>query len=157
MSSSKTVPPPFEAFNDVLARMMQAEVNEGGPPPATPCDTPVEVLSHIHMAEPKQSSPGVDDAMQFTKKEFEQTLTKQLEQIREELHALRMKGAAVNETVKAKWRETLAALEAKQRDAEEKLDAVTTSSGKAWEHLRDGAKHAWEELERAVQKARSEF
>jgi len=34
------LPLPAQAFNDVLATTTQAEVNEGGPPPVIPCDTP---------------------------------------------------------------------------------------------------------------------
>lgn len=51
----------------------------------------------------------------------------------------------------------MADLEAKQRTAREKFAAAATSTGEAWEQLRDGAQHAWEELEKAVRKARSEF
>lgn len=83
MSSSKTTPLPPEAFNDVLAKMMQA--------------------------------------------------------------------------AKAEWRETMADQWAKQKAAQEKLDAVTASSGRVWEHVRDGATYAREELEKSIQKARSEF
>lgn len=53
MSPSKPNPPSPPPINDVLAKMMQAEVNEGGPPPATPCDTPAEIIAHIHMADPE--------------------------------------------------------------------------------------------------------
>lgn len=68
-------------FDDVLARMMQAEVNEGGPPPATPCDTPVEVISQIHMADPENAPPGNEDTVQITKQECEKMLTEQLDRL----------------------------------------------------------------------------
>jgi len=50
--------------------MMQAEVNEGGLPPATPCDTPVEVISHIHVAAPGQSEAGTETTVQKARSEL---------------------------------------------------------------------------------------
>lgn len=45
------------AYNDVLARMIQAEENEGGPPPPEPCDTPHDAVPNrvgsIFTAEPE--------------------------------------------------------------------------------------------------------
>lgn len=75
--SAKPAPPPTQAFNDVLARMMQAEENEGGPPSATPCDTPVEVISQIRMPDPEKAPPGHDGTGQLTEQECESMLTEE--------------------------------------------------------------------------------
>lgn len=65
MSSSqpppKPSPQPTQAFDAELAKMMQAEVNEGGPPPATPCDTPVDVIPHAIPAEAASPATGTDE------------------------------------------------------------------------------------------------
>lgn len=95
--------------------------------------------------------------MPVTKQEFEQTLTEHLDRLRDEIRAARTKTATLTESARAKWGETVADLEAKQKAARAKLGEVTESTGEAWEHLRDGAKHAWEDLERAVKNAVKEF
>ena len=74
MSSFQPNPTATQAFNDVLSKMMQAEVNEGVPPLAAPCDTPVEVISHIHVAAHEQPAAGTGGAVQKARKEFEKTL-----------------------------------------------------------------------------------
>lgn len=157
MPSQKPKPQLTQAFDDMLARMMQAEVNEGGPPPATPRDTPVEVIAKIHMKDPVPSPAEIEDGVHTTKTEFVKKLNEQLEGLREEIHEMRRNRVALNEAALAKWCTAIADIEARQRVAREKLDTVTTFTGEAWEHLRDAAKHAWNELEQAVRKARSGF
>ena len=46
MSSSKTIPQLPQAFNDVLAKMRQADVRAGGLQRATSRDTSSEVVRH---------------------------------------------------------------------------------------------------------------
>ena len=157
MATSKPSPPATQASNDVLAKMMQAEVNEGGPPPATPCDTPVEVISRIHMKAPEQSVSGAEGTPQTCRKEFEKTATENLDRLRSEIRELQTRSVAIREATIAAWSATLADLEAKQKLAQEKLVELTKSTGEAWGQLRGGVKYAWEELERAIRIARSKF
>lgn len=93
----------------------------------------------------------------MTKKEFEETLTEHLDQLRDEIDALKSRRVTLTEAAKAKWQETIADLQGKQHAAREKLAEVAASSSEAWEHLRDGVKDAWNELRAAVRKARSDF
>lgn len=67
--STKPTPLPTQEENDVLARMMQAEENEGGPPPATPCDTPADAISQIHATRPEDVPPENEDTVQITKRD----------------------------------------------------------------------------------------
>ena len=128
-------------------------MNEGGPPPALPCDTAVTAMSRIPMADSKPLTPEVENPVQFTKKDFEQTLTENLDRLREEIHQFQAKSATLTEAAKAQWSRTMADLEAKQKVAREKLREVASSTGEAWEHVRDGARNAWNELEQAVKNA----
>lgn len=157
VSSSHPKQPPSQAFDDVLAKMMQAEVNEGGPPPPAPCDTPVEVISHIHMADPDRSAPEAADTLPITKQEFEQTLTKHLDRLRDEIREIQTRSVTLKEATIAKWGQAMDDLNAKQKVAREKFAELAKSTGDAWERLRHGTQHAWEELEQAVRKARSKF
>lgn len=155
--STKPNPLLTQAFNDVLAKMMQAEVSEGGPPPAASRDSSVEVLSQIHMTDPVDLPPSNEETVPITKQEFEKTLTEQLDRLRDEIHEMRTRSVTLSEATFNKWSETMADLEAKQKAAREMLGRITTSTGAAWEHLRDGGSVAWDELEKAVRKARTKF
>lgn len=133
---------PSQAFNDVLARMMQAEVNRRGPPPATPCDTPVEVISQIHMKDPAPSPSEAEDVVHTTKIEFARKLNEKCDRLRDDIREMQTKSVSLKETALAKWHTTIADIEAKQKLAREKIESATTFTGEAWEHLRDAAKHA---------------
>lgn len=157
MSNTKPTPLPTEAFNDVLARMMQAEVNEGGPPPATPCDTPVESPSRIHIADPATRLPEAKISVPISRQDFERTLTERLDRLRDQIHEMQTATVKLQQAAASKWYDAMADVEAKQEKAREQLAALTQASGAAWEGLRDGAKCAWDELDKAVRKARSTF
>jgi quercetin dioxygenase-like cupin family protein len=45
--------------NGDVAAMIAAEVNEGGPPSPTPCDTPVEVADHCSGKQPTRSEQSI--------------------------------------------------------------------------------------------------
>jgi len=66
MSTSKPTQLLSQAFDDVLAKMMQAKVDGGGPPPAATCDTPTEVASTIHMTALAQSTTHTGDGLDRT-------------------------------------------------------------------------------------------
>lgn len=150
-------PPLSEPSNDLLAKMMQAEVNEGGPPPAAPCDTPAEVVERIHLKTPDEQASAALELLRMTKEDSLATLTKHLERLRDEIQELRSKGAILQRTALAGWTEVLTTVETRQKAAWEKLAEMSTSSGKPWEDMRDSARNAWQDLEQAVQKARSQF
>lgn len=87
-----------------------------------------------------------------TKAEFEGMLKDELEKLEEEIRELKMKGEKLKDTARAEWNEKVAELDAKQKAARDKLDAVAKATGAAWEHLEEGARKALEELETAVRK-----
>jgi hypothetical protein len=103
-------------------------------------------------AEPSSGNEGPND-----KEGFERALNMQLERIDEEIREIQAQVANLKEAAKTQWSATLDELAAKRRAAEAKLDEIRTSTGEAWEHLREGAHKAKEELEQAVKKAANEF
>jgi hypothetical protein len=119
MATSASTQLPSQAFNDVLAKMMQAQVNEGGPPPALPGDTPVEEFSPVHRAEPEQSATGAKAAVHSAIHEFERKLNEKLEWLRHEIHEMRIQGASLVEAPKAEEHFTEADLEATPTSAHE--------------------------------------
>lgn len=157
MSNTKPTPVPTEAFNDVLARMMQAEVNEGGPPPATPCDTPVESPSRIQIVDSADALPEAKGSAPISRQDFELTLTERLDRLRDQIHEMQTASVKPRQAAASKRHDAMADLEAKQEQAREQLAALTQASGAAWEGLRDSAKCAWDELDKAIRQARSAF
>jgi response regulator of citrate/malate metabolism len=75
----------------------------------------------------------------------------------DEIGRLRVKGHALKDEAKTRWKEKMADLEAKQKVARDKLDEVRTSTAEAWEHVEKGAQAAWEDVRKAFQEAAQEF
>lgn len=92
-----------------------------------------------------------------SKEDFETRLKARLAEMDEEIGRLHEKGHALKDEAKARWKEKMADLEAKQKIASEKLDEVRKSTGEAWGHLEKGAQAAWEDVRKALQEAAKEF
>ena len=92
-----------------------------------------------------------------SKEDFETRLKAHLAEMDEEIGRLHEKGHALKDEAKARWKEKMADLEAKQKIASEKLDEVRTSTGEAWGHLEKGAQAAWEDVRKALQEAAKGF
>lgn len=90
------------------------------------------------------------------KRTFHDALEMRLERIEKEIMELRAKASTLSGKAKAKWDETVAALEAQAAAAKKRLEEVEAETIGTWEKLRDDASRAWDELEEAVKKAVSE-
>lgn len=112
-----------------------------------------------HTVRKVPAAPGDQERVDLpqTKEEFEGVLEAALAKLEEEIHELRVKTGALEKAARAEWDEKLAELDAKRKSARDKLDEIATSTGEAWEHLKEGATKAWEDLEAAVREARSGF
>ena len=115
-----------------------------------------QAVEHTARKVTPETVPG-GTTSQSVRETFERSLTTNLERLDEEIRELQSKVATLGEKAKAEWTEKMAALDAKRKAAEAKLDEIRNSTGEAWEHLRDGAKNAWDDLEQAVKQAAEEF
>jgi len=91
------------------------------------------------------------------KEDFETRLKASLADMDEEIERLREKGHALKDEAKTRWKEKMAALEAKQKVARDKLDEARKSTGEAWGHVEKGAQAAWDDVRKAFQEAAKEF
>ena len=91
------------------------------------------------------------------KEEFEMRLKASLAEMEKEIERLHEKGHALKDAAKARWKEKMADLEAKQKAARDKLDEVRKSTGEAWGHMEKGAQAAWDDVRKAFQDAAKEF
>ena len=91
------------------------------------------------------------------KEEFEMRLKASLAEMEKEIERLHEKGHALKDAAKARWKEKMADLEAKQKAARDKLDEVRKSTGEAWGHMEKGAQAAWDDVQKAFQDAAKEF
>jgi hypothetical protein len=91
------------------------------------------------------------------KEDFEMRLKASLAEMEKEIDRLHEKGHALKDEAKARWREKMADLEAKQQVARDKLVEVRKSTGEAWGHMEKGAQAAWEDVRKAFQEVAKEF
>lgn len=91
------------------------------------------------------------------KEEFEARLKAGLAEMEEDIERLHEKGHALKDEAKARWKEKMADLEAKQKAARDKLDEARKSTGEAWGHMEKGAQAAWDDVRKAFQDAAKEF
>ena len=91
------------------------------------------------------------------KEEFEMRLKASLAEMEKEIERLHEKGHALKDAAKARWKEKMADLEAKQKAARDKLDEVRKSTGEAWGHMEKGAQAAWDDVRKAFKDAAKEF
>lgn len=91
------------------------------------------------------------------KEDFEMRLKASLAEMEKEIERLHEKGHALKDEAKARWKEKMADLEAKQKAARDKLDEVRKSTGEAWGHMEKGAQAAWDDVRKAFQDAAKEF
>lgn len=91
------------------------------------------------------------------KEDFEMRLKASLAEMEKEIERLHEKGHALKDAAKARWKEKMADLEAKQQAARDKLDEVRKSTGEAWGHMEKGAQAAWDDVRKAFQDAAKEF
>jgi chromosome segregation ATPase len=91
------------------------------------------------------------------KEDFEMRLKASLAEMEKEIERLHEKGRALKDAAKARWKEKMADLEAKQQAARDKLDEVRKSTGEAWGHMEKGAQAAWDDVRKAFQDAAKEF
>jgi hypothetical protein len=92
-----------------------------------------------------------------SKADFEMRLKARLADMEAEIAKLHEKGLALKDEARTQWDQTMEKLQAKQKVAREKFDALGTSTGEAWGHLEKGAQSAWDDLREAVQEAAKEF
>lgn len=92
-----------------------------------------------------------------SKEDIETRLEASLAEMEEEIERLREKGIALKDEAKARWKEKMADLDAKQKVARDKLNEVRKSTGEAWGHLEKAAQSAWDDVRKAFQEAAKEF
>ena len=92
-----------------------------------------------------------------SKEDTETRLKAGLAEMEEEIERLRDKGHALKDEAKARWKEKMADLDAKQQVARDKLDELRKSAGEAWGHMEKGAQAAWDDVRKALQDAAKEF
>ncbi len=85
-----------------------------------------------------------------TKEEYIDRLAAELKEWSAQIDALTVKAETAAEDVKLKYHADIDALRVKQTEAAEKIKELQTSSGDAWESVKETAENVWHELRTGV-------
>ena len=92
-----------------------------------------------------------------TQDAYKQKMAAQLKEWSAQINLLEAKVANAAADIKVKRTEELKDLRARQRAASEKMKALGTASGEAWDHLALTADKIWEDLKAGIAEAQSKF
>jgi uncharacterized phage infection (PIP) family protein YhgE len=107
--------------------------------------------------EAKDASKGSLAYMRHQRDEYQKQIEAQLKEYDQKLDELEVKAGTVKQEAKALFNQKIEALREKQRAAHDKLDKLSTATGKAWEDLKSGTDAAMEDLAKAYHDAVSHF
>ena len=91
------------------------------------------------------------------KEAYEKKLQAHLDEWSAEINKLKAKADAAEADAQLEYYKEIEALEAKQKEANKKLDELKKSGDDAWEDLKAGMDNAWDSLSRSVKSAVSRF
>jgi hypothetical protein len=108
----------------------------------------------------KESKEAYQTAVEYSKQQKEEIVRQmqvKLDEYKQNIEKLKIKTELMGQGLKADFNHRLDELQAKQEAAQEKLSELKSSSGKAWDEVKEGLNQAMLDLERAYVDARSQF
>ena len=107
--------------------------------------------------EAKDASKGSSAYMRHQRDEYQKQIEAQLKEYDQKLDGLEVKARTVTQEAKALFNQEIEALRERQRAAHDKLDKLSTATGKAWEDLQSGTDAAMDDLAKAYHEALCHF
>ena len=108
----------------------------------------------------KESKEAYQTAVEYSKQQKEEIVRQmqaKLDEYKQNIEKLKIKTELMGQGLKADFNHRLDELQAKQEAAQEKLSELKSSSGKAWDEVKEGLNQAMLDLEQAYVDARSRF
>jgi predicted RNase H-like nuclease (RuvC/YqgF family) len=108
----------------------------------------------------KETEEAYQTAVEYTaqqKEEIQAEMRRKLDDYKQKIEQLRSETETLSAEAKAEVKRRLEELRTKQQAAEQKLSQLKSSSGKAWNDIKQGLDRAVDDLEQAYKNARSQF
>ena len=105
----------------------------------------------------RDASEGSLAYIRHQRDEYQKQIEAQLKEYDQKLDGLEVKARTVTQEAKALFHQEIEALRERQRAAHDKLDKLSTATGKAWEDLQSGTDAAMDDLAKAYHEALSHF